>query len=203
MEDRYIITISRQFGSGGHQIGERLAAALDIPLFDKDDIGQAAKEYGLYERIMGDDQPAPTNSLLYSIAANMYPLSRNGISLEQQVIMAEEEAMRNLAKEGSCIFIGRAADAIFRKAETRRMSFFIHAPLEWRAQHVAKHYDLPLPRAKSLAHQMDKKRASYYAGRTDSKWGDAQTYHLSIDSSLLGMDGTAQQILSFLRAQPK
>lgn len=202
MGNQLIVTISRQFGSGGHQIGERLAAALDIPLFDKDAIGQAAKEYGLYERIMATDarQPSPTNSLLFSIAANMYPLSRNGISLEQQIILAEEETMRNLSKEGSCLFVGRAADAIFRSAPNR-MSFFIHAPIDWRAERVAKHYDMSMQKAKNLTRQMDKKRAAYYAGRSESKWGDAQTYHLSIDSSLLGMDGTARQILAFLRAQ--
>lgn len=199
MDDRMILTISRQFGSGGHRVGEYLAAALDIPLFDKAAIAQAARDYGLYERIMGDNKPAPTRSLLYSIAANMYPIDKTGLSFEQQVYMAEEETMRNLAKEGPCIFIGRAADAIFRN-EPGRMSVFIHAPLEWRAKQVARHYDIALPRAKTLTRQMDKKRASYYAERADTRWGDAQTYHLSIDSSLLDMRGTADQILTFLRA---
>lgn len=199
MTNDRIITISRQFGSGGHQIGERLAAELDIPLFDKAAVAQAAKEYGLYEQIMSREQQPPTSSLLFSIAANMYPLSQNGIPMEAQALLAEEETMQNLVKEGPCIFIGRAADAMFRRMPNRT-SFFIHAPLAWRAKRVAKHYDMPIPKASNLTRQMDKKRASYYSVRSEQKWGEAQTYHLTIDSSLLGMDATAEMLLQLLRA---
>lgn len=200
MANNLIITVSRQFGSGGHQIGERLASALDVSLFDKTTIAQAAKEYGLYEQVMNDNEQAATNSLLFSIAANLHPLSQDGIPFEEWVLMAEEKAMRTLSKEGSCIFIGRAADTIFRSSP-QRISFFIHAPIDWRAQHVADHYDIPLAKAKTLTRQMDKKRASYYARRSEFKWGDAQTYHLSIDSSVLGLDATAEQLLRFIHAR--
>lgn len=198
MRNHLLITISRQFGSGGHQIGEQLAEMLDLPLFDKDAIAQAAKDYGLYKHIMSDDRPTPTNSLLFSIAANMYPLSRNGISFEQRASMAEEETMRNLAKEGPCIFIGRAADAVFADSPDR-ISLFIHAPLDWRAQRIAKQYEMSISRAENLIRQMDRKRAACYEERADGKWGHAQTYHLSIDSSLLGTGGTIRQIISFIR----
>ena len=126
-------------------------------------------------------------------------LGQHGLSFEQQVGLAEEETMRNLAKEGSCVFIGRAADAVFVD-DPGRISFFIHAPLQWRAVRVAQQYHLSESKAKSLTQQMDKKRASYYTERTDNKWAEAQTYHLSIDSSLLGTEGTVQQMLSFIRA---
>ena len=199
MNNRMIITISRQFGSGGYQIGELLSTKLDLPLFDKNAIAQAMKEYGIYTRIMNEERSSPTNSLLFSIAANMYPLGRHGLSFEQQIGLAEEETMRNLAKEGSCIFIGRAADAVFAD-NPGRISFFIHAPLDWRTARVAQQYHLPDARAKSLTQQMDKKRASYYMERTDGNWAEAQTYHLSIDSSLLTTEETVQQLCAFIRA---
>ena len=149
MKNNLLITISRQFGSSGHQIAEQLSRSLDIPLFDKDAIAQAAKDYGMYARIMTGDHPTPTNSLLYSIAANMYSLNQSGLSFEQQVSMAEEETMRNLAKEGPCIFIGRAADAVFSDFPNR-VSFFVHAPLDWRVQRIMKQYDLTESKAKSM-----------------------------------------------------
>ena len=179
MNNQLIVTISRQFGSSGHQIAEILAKELHMPLFDKDDIAQAAKDYGMYTKVMSENGSSLTNSLLFSLAANMYTLGQNGLSFEQQISMAEEETMRNLAKEGPCIFIGRAADAVFSDFPNR-VSFFVHAPLDWRVQRIMK---------------------QYYSERTDNTWGDAKSYHMSIDSSVLGPNGTAQQILSFLRAR--
>ncbi|MCD8356620.1 MAG: cytidylate kinase-like family protein [Clostridia bacterium] len=199
MKNNLLITISRQFGSSGHQIAEQLSQSLDLPLFDKDSIAQAAKDYGMYARIMTEDHPTPTNSLLYSIAANMYSLSRSGLSFEQQVSMAEEETMRNLAKEGPSIFIGRAADAVFAN-HPNRISFFIHAPLEWRIERITKLYHITDSKAQSMIKQMDRKRATYYAERSDTPWGHAAGYHFSIDSSMLGTAGTTEQILTFLRA---
>ena len=195
-----VITISRQFGSSGHQIAEQLSRSLDIPLFDKDAIAQAAKDYGMYARIMTGDHPTPTNSLLYSIAANMYSLNQSGLSFEHQVSMAEEETMRNLAKEGSCIFIGRAADAVFID-HPNRVSFFIHAPMEWRTKRIEQLYDLSTSKAQSMIKQMDRKRAAYYAERSDTSWGFAPGYHFTIDSSVLGVSGTAELMLAFLRTR--
>ena len=200
MNNQLIVTISRQFGSSGHQIAEILAKELHMPLFDKDDIAQAAKDYGMYTKVMSENGSSLTNSLLFSLAANMYTLGQNGLSFEQQISMAEEETMRNLAKEGPCIFIGRAADAVFSDFPNR-VSFFVHAPLDWRVQRIMKQYDLTESKAKSMIKQMDRKRASYYSERTDNTWGDAKSYHMSIDSCVLVPIGTAQQILSFLRAR--
>lgn len=200
MNNQLLITVSRQFGSSGHQIAEILAKELHMPLFDKDNIAQAAKDYGMYTKVMSDSGSSLTNSFLFSLAANMYTLGQNGLSFEQQISMAEEETMRNLAKEGPCIFIGRAADAVFSDFPNR-VSFFIHAPLDWRIQRIMKQYDLTEGKAKNMIKQMDKKRASYYSERSDNTWGDSNSYHLSIDSSVLGPNGTAQQLLAFIRAR--
>ncbi|WP_432618315.1 AAA family ATPase [Butyricicoccus sp.] len=200
MNNQLLITVSRQFGSSGHQIAEILAKELHMPLFDKDDIAQAAKDYGMYTKVMSDSGSSLTNSFLFSLAANMYTLGQNGLSFEQQISMAEEETMRNLAKEGPCIFIGRAADAVFSDFPNR-VSFFIHAPLDWRIQRIMNQYDLTEGKAKNMIKQMDKKRASYYSERSDNTWGDSNSYHLSIDSSVLGPNGTAQQLLAFIRAR--
>ncbi len=200
MNNQLLITVSRQFGSSGHQIAEILAKELHMPLFDKDDIAQAAKEYGMYTKVMSESGSSLTNSFLFSLAANMYTLGQNGLSFEQQISMAEEETMRNLAKEGPCIFIGRAADAVFSDFPNR-VSFFIHAPLDWRMQRIMKQYDLTESKAKNMIKQMDRKRASYYSERSDNTWGDSSSYHLSIDSSVLGPNGTAQQLLAFIRAR--
>ena len=114
--------------------------------------------------------------------------------------MAEEETMRNLAKEGSCIFIGRAADAVFID-HPNRVSFFIHAPMEWRTKRIEQLYDLSTSKAQSMIKQMDRKRAAYYAERSDTSWGFAPGYHFTIDSSVLGVSGTAELMLAFLRTR--
>ena len=141
MNNQLIVTISRQFGSSGHQIAEILAKELHMPLFDKDDIAQAAKDYGMYTKVMSENGSSLTNSLLFSLAANMYTLGQNGLSFEQQISMAEEETMRNLAKEGPCIFIGRRRCCFFRFSEPRQLLCSRAAGLACAAHYEAVRFD--------------------------------------------------------------
>lgn len=198
MDNNKIITISRQFGSGGKEIGARLSEALGIPLYDKEYVSHAVKEYGLYQEAIADVVKNPTESLLFSLVSNMYPLTRNGVSMEAQLMEAEISALRNLAKEGSCVFVGRSAELVFSD-NPDCISIFISAPLEVRIPRIMEIFSITEQKAKSLIRQTDKKRAAYFSSHAvDGYWGKPGHYDLCVDSSRLGLDGTANYLLQAL-----
>ena len=159
-----VITIGRQYGSGGKEVGIRAAKELGIPFYDKEILQEAAKKSGLCQKILENFDERP-KSLLYSIAMDSYMFSLPGAgageSLEQQVYLATFNTIRQLAAEGSCVIIGRCAD--YALAENpNRLSLFIHAPLQDRVRRVAHRMDLQPEKAKTLIQKTDKRRASYY-----------------------------------------
>ena len=171
-----IITIGRQFGSGGKEIGIRVAKELGIPFYDKELLQEAAKKSGLCEKIFENFDERP-KSLLYSIAMDSYmfalPGSGVGDSLEQQVYLATFNTIRHIADQGPCVIIG---------------------PLEVRIQRVAQRQNLTPEKARQLILKTDKRRASYYEYYSSKKWGSVDSYHFCIDSSYLGLGRTVELI---------
>ena len=159
-----IITIGRQFGSGGKEVGIRVAKELGIPFYDKEILQEAAKKSGLCEKILENFDERP-KSLLYSIAMDSYmfalPGTGAGESLEQQVYLATFNTIRHIAEEGPCVIIGRCADYALA-SNPNHFSVFIHAPLEDRIRRVAQRQDLSPEKARTLISKTDKRRASYY-----------------------------------------
>ena len=190
-----IITIGRQFGSGGKEIGIRVAKELGIPFYDKEILQEAARKSGLCEKILENFDERP-KSLLYSIAMDSYMFTLPGgscDSLEQQVYLATFNTIRQLADEGPCVIIGRCAD--YALAENpNRLSLFIHAPMEDRIRRVAHRLDLQPDKAKTLIQKTDKRRASYYEYYSSQRWGFPDSYDFCINSSLLGLGGTVELI---------
>ena len=191
-----IITIGRQFGSGGKEVGIRVAKELGIPFYDKEILREAARKSGLCEKILENFDERP-KSLLYSIAMDSYMFSLPGAgageSLEQQVYLATFNTIRQLAAEGSCVIIGRCAD--YALAENpNRLSLFIHAPLQDRVRRVAHRMDLQPEKAKTLIQKTDKRRASYYEYYSSQRWGMPDSYDFCLNSSLLGLGGTVELI---------
>ena len=157
-----MITIGRQFGSGGKEIGIRVAKELGIPFYDKELLQEAAKKSGLCQKIFENFDERP-KSLLYAIAMDAYPLGFSGTageSLEQQVHLAIFKTIRNIAAEGPCVIIGRCADYALAE-DPNLLSLFISAPLEDRIARVAKRQKVTPEEAKSLIQKTDKRRASY------------------------------------------
>lgn len=197
-----IITISRQFGSGGREIGEKLAEKLGIPFYDNELISRAAKESGFSEKAFENAEKKATNSLLYSIVMGMGAYGNQDIgfthlSLDDQLFLAQSNAIRKIAEEGPCVIVGRCADYVLRDNKNV-VHIFIWADLESRKQRAIYLYGLQENKVEEEVLKTDKRRANYYNYHTDDKWGKAENYHLSIKSDYVGIDNSANCILRFL-----
>lgn len=186
MECKSVITISREFGSGGREIGIAVAKALGIKFYDKELISLAAKESGidpaLFEQI--DEQAA--NSLLYSLSMGLFTLGQTGfsprdqISVNDQLYLLQHEIIKKLAEE-PCVIVGRCADYILRE-RTNCINVFIHADLEYRVERAVRLHGIPEVRGEAVVRKTDKTRANYYQFYTENKWGLADNYHLCVNS---------------------
>lgn len=187
-----IITVGRQYGSGGREIGTMLANKLGITYYDDMLLKEAAKESGLCEDLLRSFDERP-KSFLYSIAMDPYSFSMSHVtpkgSIEQQVYLATYDTIKKLADKGPCVLIGRCADYALKDRDDV-INVFIRAPLENRIKRVAARNDISEAEAKERIKKTDKSRASYYNYYSSKEWGDAKSYHLCIDSTLLGIEGT-------------
>lgn len=197
-----IITIGRQFGSGGKEIAEKLGESLQIPVYDKEMLAVAAKDSRICQELFESHDEKPTNSFLYSLVMDTYsmgysPNAYMDMPINHKVFLAQFDAIKKLANEGPCILVGRCADYALDSYDNC-LSVFIHANLDARIRRIARMYDLTEAKAKDMIVKTDKKRATYYNYYTNKKWGAAESYELCLDSSKLGITGTTEAILSFL-----
>jgi len=198
MTDNRIITIGRQFGSGGHEIGRRIAKKLGLKLYDKELLKLVAEESGICEKVLENYDEKPTNSLLYSIVMDVYPsMNYVGTTLNQQIYQAQFDTIRKLGQTGNCVIVGRGADYILRESKNLT-SVFIHASLDFRAKRVSEFEHITEAKAKDMVLKADKRRASFYNFQTEKKWGQVSSYNLSIDSSDLGIDGAVDLIEDYI-----
>lgn len=193
-----IITIGRQFGSAGREIGNKLAAELGIKMYDKEMLDRAAKDSGICQEIIETHDEKPTNSFLYSLVMDTYSMgysagTMNDMPLNHKVFLAQFETIKKIADEGPCILLGRCADYALESYENL-MSVFIHADMNARIRRIARIYDLTDVKAKDMIQKADKKRASYYNYYTNKRWGDADSYDFCLSSSELGIDGTVKAL---------
>ena len=189
-----VITVGRQYGSGGREIGTMLAEKLGIAYYDDMLLKDAAKESGLCEDLFRSFDERP-KSFLYSVAMDPYSFSMNHVmpkgSIEQQVYLATYDTIKKLADKGPCVLIGRCADYALKDRDDV-INLFITAPLENRIERVARRNGITRDEAKERIKRTDKSRASYYNYYSSKDWGDAKSYDLCIDSSLLGIEGTVE-----------
>lgn len=202
MKTNTIITIGRQYGSAGREIGYRLADNLGIKLYDKEMLARAAKESGICEEIFETHDEKPTNSFLYSLVMDTYSMGYTGntytdMPINHKVFLAQFDAIKKIADEGPCILVGRCADYALESYDNV-LSVFIHADLDARIRRIARIYDLPDNKAKDTIIKTDKKRASYYNYYTNKRWSDAESYELCLNSAALGIEGTAKIIEQYI-----
>ena len=202
-----VITISRQYGSGGREIGAKLAAQLGIPFYDNELITRAAKESGFAEAAFENAESKASNSLLYSIAMGMnsygnQELGFSHLSLDDRIYLAQSDVIRKVAAEGPCVIVGRCADYILKDLENA-VHIFIHANMDFRLERAIRIDNLSPNKAEEAILKIDKRRANYYNYHSTERWGRADKYHLSIDSSFLGIDGSVDCIRAFLEASEK
>lgn len=204
MEDKnkVIINVGRQIGSGGGEIARILADKFDCRFLDKELLNLAAKESGFSEKFFeqSDEQRGFLKSLFHIHApfvgdSNMY---RNNLS-EENLFLFQSEAIKKAASEGSCVFVGRAADYILRD-EPNAISIFITADIESRIDNVSKRMGIDKEAARKFIDDKEDERSKYYNYYTGKKWGHASSYDLCVDSSILGIEQTAEFIANFIKA---
>ncbi len=199
MAKKIIITIARQYGSGGREIGERVAALLGIPLYDKEIITDAAAKGSLDEEVIKKVDESAANSLLYTLAMGSNVLGTTmhfgyKMPLNDKLFILQSEVIREYAKEGSCVVIGRCADYVL-KDEPNVLRLFIYGDLDHRQARVKeRHPEIKSSQVIDVINKTDKRRSSYYNFYTGNKWGKFDNYDMTINSSTLGIENTAQVI---------
>lgn len=199
-----IITIGRQFASFGSEIGEQLSKLTGIPCYDREALVSIAEQHGIPRETFEKADEQATSSFLYSLAMSSYSgniahFGMNDHILTDRVFNIQSEEIKKIASKGDCIIIGRCADDVLANYDGL-IKVFVHAPLEFRVKSLVDNYGMDENSARKKISKTDKKRASYYNFYTGKGWGDPKNYHINIDSSVLGIEGTAKMIKHFVDA---
>ncbi len=199
-----IITIGRQFGSGGREIGEKLAKHYGIKYYDKELLTRTAKESGFCEEMMHNHDERPTNSFLYNLVMDTYSFGYNSsafvdMPISHKVFLAQFDTIKKIASEGPCVIVGRCADYALSEYQNC-LHVFIHADEKSKIKHIMeKHGDVTSEqKARDMMIKKDKQRQSYYNYYSSKKWGRVDSYDLTINSGILGEDGTVKLLIQYI-----
>lgn len=202
----FVITVGRQFGSGGRRLARALADRLGIEYFDKELLAESAVKAGMsIDYVERNDERFPRwvtgifsftmGGVALSSAAGNSPLSCDRV---QSAIAA---IIHDIAARRSCVIVGRTADFILRD-NPRCVNIFVHAPMDHRIDNIVSRSDDKDPdHARSLAEKTDRRRAAYYNFYTDKRWGDAESYDLTLDLSSVSLDAAASLVEAYIRAR--
>ena len=202
----FVITIGRQYGSGGREIGRLVADALNVKYYDKELLTEAAKASGVKPEIFeAADERSPSffsNLWSFNLGLNSgsFFIGNSPVS-DEKIYAAQSAVMMELAGRSSCVIVGRSADYVLRN-HPGLISVFIHSSIEKRILRIMNRTDIDsAEKARETADKKDKIRASYYNFYTDKTWGNAASYDLSIDSSKLSTDTVARIIVDYVKAR--
>lgn len=204
MAKKIIITIARQFGSGGREIGELVAKSLGIPCYDKELIKDAAAKGSLNEEVLRVTDESAANSLLYTLAMGSNILGAGlhfnyKMPLNDKLFILQSEIIKEYAEEGSCVIIGRCADYVLSDRE-ELFKIFIYGDIMHRAARIRERYpDIKSSQVMDVIVKTDKRRSSYYNFYTGNKWGAHDNYDLAINSSTFGVEKTAEMIVNLAK----
>ncbi len=201
-DNNLVITIERQAGSGGRQIGKIIAEKMGARCYDEELIERAAKDSGIAEELFRQHDEKPTSSFLYSLVMDTYSLGYSSSFVEMpinhKIFLAQFESIKNIAQNESCVIIGRCADyALCDLVYT--VSVFVSCEDDVRIKRLMKQRELDEKKAKELMIKTDKDRASYYNYYSNKKWGDARSYDFCISTTDLEYDAAADIILDFAK----
>lgn len=199
-----IITIGRQFGSGGREIGLKVAEALGIPCYDKELLTRAAKESGFCEEMLVNHDERPTNSFLYNLVMDTYSFGYNSNSysdmpISHKVFLAQFDTIKKIGSEGPCVIVGRCADYALADFDNV-LNIFIFADDSFKVRHLMERFPelKTTDKARDYYIKKDKQRQSYYNYYSSKKWGRAESYDLCINSAKLGIEGTVNLIKQYV-----
>ena len=197
-----IITIGREYGSGGRQIGQEVAKYFGIKCYDKELLEHAANESGICKELFENHDERPTNSFLYSLVMDTYSFgySSSGFTdmpMNHKVFLAQFDTIKNIADEGPCFIVGLCADYALEDYKNC-INLFIFGDDDVKTKRIMARYDLTEAKAKEMITKKDKQRQSYYNYYSSKKWGRADSYDLCINSSILGIEGTVKLIIQYV-----
>lgn len=204
MDNNFVVNIGRQLGSGGREIGEKLADRLDIGFYDKELINLASEESGLCPEFFEKADEKPSQGIIGGLFGMRFPFISDGAIpatnclSNDALFKVQSDVIRRLASERSCLFVGRCADYILRE-HPRCVNIFIAASPQDRIARLCRMHSISEEAAEEMMEKADKRRSAYYNYYSFKTWGAAATYHLCIDSSALGIDGTVDFLEEFVK----
>ena len=198
MEKKIIINIGRQFGGGGLGVASELGKKLGIPVYDRELIAKAAQDSGFSAELFEQSDEKRRIFSLSSIFASLYSSPTENYMSDNGLFEIQCATIRKIAEQGSAIIVGRCSDYVLRDMDCT-LNVFLTSPLSVRVERICERHDLCGEKAEALILQKDNAREEYYNYYTFGNWGVASTYDLCIDSSRLGIEGTADFIIDFAK----
>ncbi|MBR5225858.1 MAG: cytidylate kinase-like family protein [Clostridia bacterium] len=206
MKNPLIITIGREYGSGGREIGQAVAKALGIAFYDKQIISLAAKKSGLSDEFIANNEQRMRGGLMHNLAAaSAYSggfFSSQYLPLSESIFISQAQVIRDIAGKESAVIVGRCADYILDGRENT-INVFIHAPQEKRVERIMKLHNVDEAAAIKEIQVSDKERGNHYFRYTDRKWGKAQNYDVCINSALMGIDKTVEMLVDMAKIEER
>lgn len=193
-----LICISREFGSGGHEIGKRLADALGYDFYDQALVTEATNRSSISSEVLNKADEKKENPWLHSVVYDTADQNLRGISANEAMFRMQSAVILEAAQKDNCVFVGRCADYVLQQAADKRLSIFITAPFSDRVQRKMKLLDEEERAVTSLVRKTDKQRKSYYNYYTGNDWGKTYNYDLCINSSVLGIEKTAEVLAAVI-----
>ena len=206
MKNPLIITIGREYGSGGREIGQDVAKALGIAFYDKQIISLAAKKSGLSDEFIANNEQRMRGGLMHNLAAaSAYSggfFSSQYLPLSESIFISQAQVIRDIANKESAVIVGRCADYILDGRENT-INVFIHAPQDKRVERIMKLHGVDEAAAIKEIQVSDKERGNHYFRYTDRKWGKAQNYDVCINSALMGIDKTVEMLVDMAKIEER
>lgn len=197
-KNTFVITISREFGSGGHEIGKYIAKSLGISFYDKEIVDLTAKQTGYTQEYIKENEQKLTNSLMYDLYEQNFSYVNNELPPKDILFLIQSKIIRDICKDESCVIVGRCANFIL-KDHLNCINIFIHANNEYRKLKIKNEYRLEKSFTDEDLEQSDKQRANYSKHFAKKEWSDAKNYHMTLDSSLYGSKESARKIVRFIK----
>lgn len=201
---KFVVALSREYGSGGREIAQKLAEKLNVGCYDKSIIKMTAEKSGLAAGFVEKSEEKVENNFLFNLKYSSYAGLDSIVYYEtptnDKMFIAQSAVIKEIAEQESCVIIGRCGDYVLREQENL-IRIFIRADLEYRAANAVENYGLPEKGAASAIRKIDKARANYYKYYTNGAWGAADHSDIIINSEVSGIDGAVEIILALLRAK--
>ena len=207
MANQTIITVGRQYGSGGRYVAKLLAEELDIPFYDKELLVEASKDSGICKEVLENYDEKNSRGLLFSLMSGVQTRGDAGtmymdMPLNHKIFLAQFDTIRRLADQGSCVIVGRCADYVLRD-HPNVLNVFIKASQEDRIRRIVTYYGADPLKAEEILKKADKQRASYYNYYATGTWGDVNNYDLCVDTGTLGISGSVELIRKCIRIRER